>query len=442
MSRHGFTPRFIVPAAIVLALLGPACKTNGGDPGPTKPKLTPPSCDASRSWITSPKPPEDIGGNIPVGEETNCQFQQFAYQWFLHLVQPQASNPNERVFEALRIWQLNKTNQCNLNQKEVTGRAKLASALFAQAEDQDSDDFQPALPVLTRQALSNSALYDQKGNVVFYSILYDSKACSATREKGFEPNTIEIKTSWRQLDPGDPNLSRYYVINTPITDGTNLKNVTLGLVGFHLIIHTAKHPEFVWATFEHVDNAPDCTKPQQQPGAGWSFTSGKCAECLLTQTADQCAESMGCEFHKGVESGGHTSDTSHEVCRFFRNGTPLGSMTNDNNNDVNRANIDMLNEQLVGPSGLLTQLPASDPMAVWKNYFLVGSLWTEGGKASTDEKSQRGSLNLSNTTMETFLQKERNCFSCHRHDPDNTKNWLGVSKIAEKYLLPPQVTTK
>ena len=35
--------------------------------------------------------------------------------------------------------------------------------------------------------------------------------------------------------------------------------VTLGLVGLHLVINTQLHPEFVWATFEHVNNAPNCT---------------------------------------------------------------------------------------------------------------------------------------------------------------------------------------
>jgi hypothetical protein len=95
-------------------------------------------------------------------------------------------------------------------------------------------------------------------------------------------------------------------------------------------------------------------------------------------------------------------------------------MTGGNNNDTNRANIDTLNAQLVGPGGILTQLPASSPMAVWKNYFLVGGLWTHGGVDSLfpdgGASEQRGSLELANMTMETFFQQpNQNCFTCHEY---------------------------
>src|SRR5207248_290200 len=47
---------------------------------------TPPQqvCSADASWINAPNPPTEIGGPNPppVGNETNCQFYQFAYQWF------------------------------------------------------------------------------------------------------------------------------------------------------------------------------------------------------------------------------------------------------------------------------------------------------------------------------------------------------------------------
>ncbi len=434
MSLHTCLPRSITLVATALALLGSACKTSGGDTGAAKPETTAP-CNASSSWITSPNPPQEIGGGIPVEQETNCQFQQFAYQWFLALVQPTAPGSNERVFETLRIYQPGQENQCNLS--AVSGKANLAKSLFVRTKKEDSDDFDPVLPEDIAQA-TGQALYDQQGNVVFYTVLYNPTECEATTT-GFKPNTIEIKTSWRKLDPKDPNLSRYYVINATINTGTSQLPVTLGLVGFHLVINTEKHPEFVWATFEHVDNAPDCTKPQQTPSAGWSFTSQACASCLMNQTSEQCAQSMPqCSFNQGVPSKSLTGQPN-EVCRVYQDGTDPGSMTGGNNNDVNRANIDMLNDQLVGPSGLLTQLPASSPMAVWKNYFLSGSLWTNGGVGSQTADAQRGSLELANTTMETFFQQQgNNCFTCHTYDPANP---LKVSHIV-KHLLPSTATKK
>jgi hypothetical protein len=114
-------------------------------------------------------------------------------------------------------------------------------------------------------------------------------------------------------------------------------------------------------------------------------------------------------------------------------------MTNGNNNDTNRANIDLLNAQLIGPAGMITQLPASNPLSVLKNYFLVGGLWTNGGVASSTPNEQRGSLELSNMTMETFFQDQgNNCFTCHGYDPSTP---LDVSHIIKK-LIPTTTTSK
>lgn len=433
MSLPSLSRASIASMVIALALPGSACKTSGGAPNAPTPEVPSP-CIASLSWITSPNPPTEIGGGVPVEQETNCQFQQFAYQWFLALVQPTAPGSQERVFETFRIYQPGQKNQCALT--GVSGKEKVAQSLFVRTKKEDSEDFDPVLPEEIAQA-TGQALYDQRGNVVFYTVLYNPAECEAT-SAGFKPNTIEIKTSWRKLDPGDPNLSRYYVMKATINTGTSLMPVTLGLVGFHLVINTQKHPEFVWATFEHKDNAPDCTKPQQTPPAGWSFTSQACANCLETQTPEQCAQANPqCAFNQGVESQSLTGQPN-EVCRAYRDGTDPASMTGGNNNDVNRANIDMLNEQLVGQSGLLTRLPASSPMAVWKNYFLVGSLWTNGGVGSKVTDAQRGSLELSNTTMETFFQQTgNNCFTCHTYDPAKP---LKVSHIAGD-LLPSTVSS-
>ncbi len=31
---------------------------------------------------------------------------------------------------------------------------------------------------------------------------------------------------------------------------------------------------------------------------------------------------------------------------------------------------------------MLTQLPDTDPMAIWKNYIMIGAIWTKGGANS------------------------------------------------------------
>ena len=102
-----------------------------------------------------------------------------------------------------------------------------------------------------------------------------------------------------------------------------------------------------------------------------------------------------------------------------------GSGSGGNDNAQNQFTIDTLNSQLVGPTGILTMLPSTNPMAVFANYFMGGAIWTKGGMNSTDA-NQRGSLELANTTMETFVQSappaaNLNCFDCHNFDTANPK---------------------
>jgi len=406
-------------------------------PGPvaaTQPSTspTPPQqpCPADASWITTPNPPTEIGGPNPppVGNETNCQFYQFAYQWFFAMTQPVGSS-DERKFETLNVFQPNTTNQCAT---PLTGRANIAKAFFVRTPKPKVNDFNSVVPKDIIQA-TGSPLYDQNHNVVLYYVLYSPNECQATAT-GFQPNTIEIKTSWKILQTADPS---YYSMTASI-EGISPNPVTLGLVGFHLVINTQLHPEFVWATFEHVSNAPDCTNPQPPPAAGWSFLSSECATCLQTKGVSGCPQ---CNFNTpsptptppGTPS---VTGTPSQVCRVYRDGTDSGSMTSGNNNDTNRFNIDTLNSQI---AGFLSQLPSTSPMTVWKNYTLIAGLWTNGGVPSGGADVQRGSLEAANTTMETFGQTpNNNCFSCHGYVKETP---LTVSHIVSD-LLPVDIAPK
>jgi hypothetical protein len=89
--------------------------------------------------------------------------------------------------------------------------------------------------------------------------------------------SIEIKASWRIINPAagdDP--SRYYtqkaflaVSGDLVQSGRSFcSTVTLGLVGMHIIQRNQANtqsnkllPQWIWATFEHVDNAPMAQAP-------------------------------------------------------------------------------------------------------------------------------------------------------------------------------------
>lgn len=426
---------------LLVACIGLPVVACSGDPHPVTAGVTtaatttaPAACDASSTWVTAPSPPAEIGGGVPIADETNCQFQQFAWQWFLSLVTPSPTSPGDRVFETYPVWLgARVSNQCGMT--GLTGKKAIEKAMFARDLKGRADDDPPLLPTEIAQA-TGGVLYDQAGNIVLYNVRYSPNECQAT-SAGFLPSTTEIKTSWRVMSPTDPQLATYYTIQATVAGFTGPQ--TLGLVGFHLVIHTPNHPEFVWATFEHASNVPDCTGKPAAPASGWSFTSAAAAACLATGGVSGCT-SFGFNQEEQASSDTKLTGTPDQVCRVFPDGTDPGSTTGGNDNDTNRANIDMLNAQLVGPSGYLTALPSSDPMAVWKNYFLVGSLWTLNGTASDPASNQRGSLELSNATMETnFQDAGNNCFTCHGYNPSTP---LTVSHIYSTLVGTPAAAKK
>ena len=74
---------------------------------------------------------------------------------------------------------------------------------------------------------------------------------------------IEIKAGWRQLDPTKDTIANYHTqeviyYNNEATAGSPptqvYKNVTMGLVGLHIIHKTKTFPDFVYASWEHKDN--------------------------------------------------------------------------------------------------------------------------------------------------------------------------------------------
>lgn len=126
---------------------------------------------------------------------------------------------------------------------------------------------QPSQTLTTMTGQANFIQSNPKG------ASFTASAGSPLGKKG----SIEIKTAWRILDKSagdDP--SRYYtqsaIIAVPgdlVSGGNKIcASVTLGLVGMHIIQRNpvvAQNgnllPQWIWATFEHVDNAPMAQSP-------------------------------------------------------------------------------------------------------------------------------------------------------------------------------------
>lgn len=368
-------------------------------------------CKIKPQWVSNPDPPKEVPG---LGGQKFCDFHQFAWEWFLQLMSPSASDSSIRNFQDLAqypTWNRDKPQEsCT-----AEGGAAQVSVRTVKSEE-------PFSAGGTHQAGGSATIFDQNGNVVFYDVRFSRELCDAKQEGNLPKGTKEMKAAWRIIEEADKD--RYVWMNAEVDAGGESKPVLLGLVGFHLAISTELHPEMVWATWEHIENDPDCSSPQATPAAGWSFTSAECAECLAkTDDLHACAD---CNFNTALDlESGKLTGTPTNICRLYADGTEAV----DPKADVNLADIDAVNVELIGEQGYLTKLDPGDPMAVLRYYRYGGSLWLNDLLVPSSEvKHQRGSNQLENTVLETTHQQDLNCFTCHNYKPHESAT-SGLSHI-------------
>ena len=265
---------------------------------------------------------------------------------------------------------------------------------------------------------------------------------------------VELKTAW--VDAAVVKHPDQYITVTaqvPTYDTSNAqhwvqngtKSMKVALVGMHIVGSAQGHPDLIWATFEHLGNAPDYgyayVNSQKQvinvgpsQGSGdWLFNdeSGPGPSLILpgaTAGANGSIDAVGTGPVRGAV-GVHLSPfgtpSDFGLSSLFENGAYANSSVISLNVDVAR------------------QMPDSDPR---KYYYLVGALWTLDGTGSTGQIDDvrysilsgpliEGSPFLANSTMETFEQADTladgatprgqanvGCFSCHGQSSNDRAN--------------------
>ncbi|QQO16058.1 hypothetical protein JJB99_07860 [Bradyrhizobium diazoefficiens] len=226
---------------------------------------------------------------------------------------------------------------------------------------------------------------------------------------------VEIKSSWIDAT-GLANPGDYITIDAtiptydpPLTQPNNTKSMQSGtkptklaLLGIHIVGSTLGHPEMLWATFEHINNAPNPqytftttsgtvgTQPADGP-SGWVLSStGAAAANPNNQRIIPNGTTLGVV-------PGQTIGPS-DIVRI----APWGTAANDPNFTANNTDIVSLNHNVMG------LLAAGD---VRRNYLQVGTTWVANGGLPS-KGSVVGTPQLANSTMETFLQFG-SCFGCH-----------------------------
>jgi hypothetical protein len=375
------------------------------------------SCVADASWFRKPSLPQEVKKSGADGSSNFCDFYQFSWQAFAYLMAPTSQDPKLRNF----------TDQQQFPELEVKADGQPANScddehqsfsLFVRGGKPVAGDTSFILPQRIDQAgKQHATIYDQNGNVVYYDVRFSRNLCAVeqiSKLQNFPGGTTELKTAWKVLGKTD-DPSKFLTIDAKI--GEQTATTRLGMIGFHLAIATPDHPEFIWATFEHQSNVPDCAKAVRN--VGWSFTSPACAAALTK--GDQAAISK-CQFNNAANHQA-LQGAPTEICRVY----PDGSEPTDLKYAENVMAIRALNQGV--------QPFLQGQFAVLTNYFNVGALWVSDpakgsafpsapgkGQSENPANNQRGSLRLANTVAETVHQNVdfsanfvSNCFGCHQY---------------------------
>ncbi|MDU8926583.1 mannan-binding lectin [Alisedimentitalea sp. MJ-SS2] len=406
------------------------------------------NCDVSGITTTDWLAPDPTSlAEVPNGiDANNCDFHIYSWRWFTYLLNP-LGQTDQRNFEDRAIYPVVDLDTCTSLQTAAHPVLSHGGVTVGLAKQPDIPD----------QATGN-ALYDKNGNIVFYNRSFTANECgifangnfpdAGNANAGFptgKDQVVELKTSWQILDPSVDNSS--YYTQTVALEGEG--DLLLGLIGAHIVVNTAIHPEFVWATFEHVSNAPNCTVntgtgyTRPQPADGWNLVGPTCNACVAKNYADgtdlRTACASACDWNPSnkvqplpqVDSNGNTiiKGTPSDICLVEY----LGTSSTQSGAQTNIDNIEFLNTLLAGPGGLIATQGSTD-MNVLQNYFLAGAVWTDMSSfdmSSTDpfNSDMAGSHALANSSMESFSQPNSNsssffdtgCFSCHGGaTPQNT----------------------
>ncbi|MBC2655585.1 hypothetical protein H7A76_09070 [Pseudomonas sp. MSSRFD41] len=254
-------------------------------------------------------------------------------------------------------------------------------------------------------------LIDQNGNPTYYQIaanqvsydyivnnqFYNADVVAKASNINFPNATNEIKSSWRILTSKD-DPSRYLHMQAQITtfDAQGVANgtaqATLGLVGLHIVNKVEGFPQWIWSTFEQVDNVPPKVKQgdqwvnQPQPGIAYSYFDAKAPADKVNQSP--CNWTLNNGHMTCTPKPGMSFTTPNPLDRF----TPLTDATTKLNSEYQA----------------LPQVQAS----VFKYYQLITTQWSTTPNPGAPMGQTTPELSA-NVTMESYIQPNSSCTNCH-----------------------------
>jgi len=296
--------------------------------------------------------------------------------------------------------------------------------------DEKVDDFLDATvqPTYADGTLPGT-LTDQSGRRVRYEIrlnrtafdyivsnrLWDGTVQSQATQVRFPAGSQIVKAAWRELGGGP--AGRFLTADACVCESSRTGGVQdcrrqrMGLVGFHGMTKTPSAPQWIWSTFEQVDNVT------ATHGAPASFHNPSCPGCVPDRQAP----------------AGFPNQTTRLIPIPDRE--PDCRRTEEAVDDVVQLNRDM-QRALVKTGSALSR------------YELVSTQWPypasgqENAPATVFDVRPRL---LGNTTLETYIQESSSCMGCHAvAGTDRAEKWVSADftfTLNDAYPLPNQDPT-
>ncbi|WP_262692668.1 hypothetical protein [Kordiimonas aestuarii] len=373
------------------------------------------------NWFPHSQTPEP--DNAGFDSSTICNFHEWSWQMFLWLTQDVDGEPRFLSFAS---------------PYELLGLETRGIMMPRMGKSNKAETFDEFL-----QAGTDGIFVDENGNAVYYSqylddtyvkFMEDNDLTNPDSARAFEATTsfpigsLELKASWKIVEDGE-DTDKFFTMKSSVyglankggkivIDTSDIRQVTLALVGFHIGGVVKGHPEMIWATFEQVENAPNVP-------AGFTPSTVISEDDYTFYKAG--TPFSGCNINYGkspelkLDEATQKLSPITQACRQYEFGN---SAVNDpklqKSVETNDLNVSDMNK------AVMPRLAQEDD--VWANYREVGAIWFRptnalkpGMTLATDFDAEGnqlliGSLKLSNATIETFTQVQstmNNCFRCH-----------------------------
>jgi cytochrome c len=265
----------------------------------------------------------------------------------------------------------------HLLRTDKTGNHGLDSTIQALASD-------GTLPVTLKDQQGRWLFYETRLNQTLFdyiahpkSSLYNGAEQAKATEIEFPVGSQLIKAAWRRVDKDAEKF--FYVTKACVCEDDSCQTMTMGLAGFHIMTKTESAPQWIWSTFEHVDNVRS-THGTVYPLNNNQDCSRDNQDCLANQQTADFRDSKPFA-RKGFPN---------QVRRMVPISPQVAQLNRYVQDHLRGLPSELQYYQLVG-----TQWPSPSSSPVTSTVFKVEPAY------------------LANTTMETFGQKTSSCMGCH-----------------------------